>query len=198
MITKRELNDLYEWGVTTVIGNTLERKGEYTGWVDKQEVADIVSSDKSNQKPLSEKKADKYIGRYRDFGTYMVTGNWLKMSRKLTTIRKSAMPEHIYKIHQNPEILYSGYANLKPGYYISPHKDPDVYSARYKRVQIPLYLPEKDKMYMTWDDGRRIYWEEGVSQVWHVMDHLHSGNNESDKPAKFLFLDVTLDAEVEV
>ena len=52
MITKRELNDLYEWGVTTVIGNTLERKGEYTGWVDKQEVADIVSSDKSNQKPL--------------------------------------------------------------------------------------------------------------------------------------------------
>ena len=53
-------------------------------------------------------------------------------------------------------------------------------------------------MYMTWEDGRKIYWEEGVSQVWHVMDHLHSGNNESDKPAKFLFLDVTLDAEVEV
>ena len=191
MITKKELNDWYEWGVTTVIGNTLERKSEYTGHQDKKAISKL-------EKPFSEKKADKYIGRYREFGTYMVTGNWLKMSRKLTTIRKSAMPEHIYKIHQNPEILYSGYANLKPGYYISPHKDPDVYSARYKRVQIPLYLPEKDKMYMTWDDGRRIYWEEGVSQVWHVMDHLHSGNNESDKPAKFLFLDVTLDAEVEV
>ena len=191
MITKKELNDLYEWGVTTVIGNTLERKSEYTGHQDKKAISKL-------EKPFSEKKADKYIGRYREFGTYMVTGNWLKMSRKITTIRKSAMPEHIYKIHQNPEILYSGYANLKPGYYISPHKDPDVYSAKYKRVQIPLYLPEKDKMYMTWDDGRRIYWEEGVSQVWHVMDHLHSGNNESDKPAKFLFLDVTLDAEVEV
>tara|TARA_B100000214_G_scaffold329259_1_gene268898 strand:- start:519 stop:1094 length:576 start_codon:yes stop_codon:yes gene_type:complete len=191
MITKKELNDLYEWGVTTVIGNTLERKSEYTGHQDKKAISKL-------EKPFSEKKADKYIGRYREFGTYMVTGNWLKMSRKITTIRKSAMPEHIYKIHQNPEILYSGYANLKPGYYISPHKDPDVYSARYKRVQIPLYLPEKDKMYMTWEDGRKIYWEEGVSQVWHVMDHLHSGNNESDKPAKFLFLDVTLDAEVEV
>ena len=191
MITKKELNDLYEWGVTTVIGNTLERKSEYTGHQDKKAISKL-------EKPFSEKKADKYIGRYREFGTYMVTGNWLKMSRKITTIRKSAMPDHIYKIHQNPEILYSGYANLKPGYYISPHKDPDVYSARYKRVQIPLYLPEKDKMYMTWEDGRKIYWEEGVSQVWHVMDHLHSGNNESDKPAKFLFLDVTLDAEVEV
>ena len=96
MITKRELRDLYVWGVTSVINNTFE------------------------------KKADKYIGRYRDFGTYMVTGNWLKMSRKLTTIRKSAMPDHIYKIHQNPEILYSGYANLKPGYHIQPHKAPDV------------------------------------------------------------------------
>ena len=191
MITKKELNDLYEWGVTTVIGNTLERKSEYTGHQDKKAISKL-------EKPFSEKKADKYIGRYREFGTYMVTGNWLKMSRKITTIRKSAMPEHIYKIHQNPEILYSGYANLKPGYFIIPHKDPDVYSARYKRVQIPLYLPEKDKMYMTWEDGRKIYWEEGVSQVWHVMDHLHSGNNESDKPAKFLFLDVTLDAEVEV
>ena len=106
MITRKELNDLYEWGVTTVIGNTLERKGEYKGWLDKQEIADIVKADKSNQKPLSEKKADKYIGRYQDFGTYMVTGNWLKMSRKLTTIRKSVMPEHIYKIHQNLSLIH--------------------------------------------------------------------------------------------
>ena len=196
MITKKELRDLYIWGVTTVIGNTLERKGEYKGWLNKQEIEEIVKADKSNQKPLSEKKADKYIGRYRDFGTYMVTGNWLKMSRKLTTIRKSAMPDHIYKIYQNPEILYSGYANLKPGYYISPHKDPDVYIERYKRIQLPLSIPEN--CYMTWEDGRRIYWKDGEPQVWHVMDYMHSGNNESDKPAKFLFLDVKLETEVEL
>ena len=51
---------------------------------------------------------------------------------------------------------------------------------------------------MTWDDGKDYYWEEGEPQVWHVMDHLHSGNNKSDKPAKFLFLDVKLNTEVEL
>ena len=181
MITRKELNELYEWGL--VASDSKTRRGLATY---------------GKAAAFAEKKADKYIGRYKDFGTYMVTGNWLKMTRKLTNIRKSVMPEHIYKIHQNPEILYSGYANLKPGYFIQPHKDPDVYSERYKRIQIPLYLPEKDKMYMTWEDGRRIYWEEGEPQVWHVMDYLHSGNNESDRPAKFLFLDVKLDTNVEI
>ncbi len=181
MITRKELNDLYEWGL--VASDSKTRRGLATY---------------GKAAAFAEKNADKYIGRYKDFGTYMVTVNWLKMTRKLTNIRKSVMPEHIYKIHQNPEILYSGYANLKPGYFIQPHKDPDVYSERYKRIQIPLYLPEKDKMYMTWEDGRRIYWEEGEPQVWHVMDYLHSGNNESDRPAKFLFLDVKLDTNVEI
>tara|TARA_B100001250_G_scaffold317102_2_gene279553 strand:+ start:1875 stop:2453 length:579 start_codon:yes stop_codon:yes gene_type:complete len=192
MITKNELNDLYEWGITTIIGDTLSRKNEYTGHQNKKEIS------KLDTKPFSEKKADKYIGRYRDFGTYMVTGNWLKMRRKLTTIRRSAMPDHIYKIHQNPEILYSGYANLNPGYYIKPHQDPDVYIEQYKRIQIPLYIPEPEKAYMTWDDGIKYYWKEGEPQVWYVMDHLHSGNNESNKSAKFLFLDVIKETQVEL
>ena len=51
---------------------------------------------------------------------------------------------------------------------------------------------------MTWEDGRKLYWEEGHPQVWHVMDHTHSGNNESDKPAKFLFLDVKMETKVEL
>ena len=177
MITRKEINDLYEWGL--VASNSKTRRGLAT-------YSKAASFVKEN--------TEKHI----DFDNYMVPGSWFKMTRKLTNIRKSVMPEHIYKIHQNPEILYSGYALLRPYYYIQPHKDPDVYSHRYKRIQIPLHLPEKDKIYMTWEDGRKIYWEEGHPQVWHVMDYTHSGNNESDKAAKFLFLDVKMETKVEL
>tara|TARA_B100000212_G_scaffold320042_1_gene277622 strand:- start:504 stop:1028 length:525 start_codon:yes stop_codon:yes gene_type:complete len=174
MISKKQLNELYSWALTAK--DSKIRRGLATYG-----------------------KAASFVNENVDeFENYMVTGNWLKMTRKLTNIRKKVMPDHIYKIYENPEILYSGYAHLKPHFYIKPHKDPDVYSARYKRVQIPLSLPERDKIYMTWEDGRKVFWEEGVAQVWHVMDYSHSGNNESDKSAKFLFLDVTLDTEVEL
>jgi len=171
MISHQDLTDLYEWGL--IASELKSRRGLPT-------YSKVTS--------LAEKK----------FEDYMVAGNWFKMTRKLTNIRKNVMPEHIYKIHQNPEILYSGYAHLKPRHYIQPHKDLNVYNERFKRIQIPLHLPEKDKIYMTWEDGRKIYYEEGHAQVWHVMDYMHSGNNESDKPAKFLFLDVKVETEVQL
>ena len=43
-----------------------------------------------------------------------------------------------------------------------------------------------------------IYWKEGEAQVWKVMDHIHEGVNKSDKPAKFLFMDVKMETEVEI
>ena len=51
---------------------------------------------------------------------------------------------------------------------------------------------------MTWEETQKIYWKEGEAQVWKVMDHIHEGINKSDKPAKFLFMDVKMETEVEI
>ena len=140
----------------------------------------------------------RFTGRGRDFGLYDVTGFWLKMTRKMVNIRKNFMPENIFKMHENHEILYSGFAVMAAGCYIKPHKDPDVYMHDYKRIQLPLELPERGKCYMTWDDGKDYYWNEGEVQIWDVMNHTHSGTNKSDKPHKFLFMDVKIESEVEI
>tara|TARA_B100001113_G_scaffold63783_1_gene48837 strand:- start:971 stop:1288 length:318 start_codon:yes stop_codon:yes gene_type:complete len=105
------------------------------------------------------------------------------------------MTESVYNIMKNDEILYAVYSRFSGGTILKPHKDPDVYSDRYKRVQIPLDVT-KD-FYMVWK-GKNIYWENGVTQVYHVMDNIHSAFNDSDKTMEFLFIDVKLDTVVEI
>ena len=119
----------------------------------------------------------------------------LKYIRKNINIRKSLMTESVYNIMKNDEILYAVYSRFSGGTILKPHKDPDVYSDRYKRVQIPLDVT-KD-FYMVWK-GENVYWENGVTQVYHVMDNIHSAFNNSDKTMKFLFIDVKLETEVEI
>ena len=119
----------------------------------------------------------------------------LKYIRKNINIRKSLMTESVYNIMKNDEILYAVYSRFSGGTILKPHKDPDVYSDRYKRVQIPLDVT-KD-FYMVWK-GENVYWENGVTQVYHVMDNIHSAFNNSDKTMEFLFIDVKLETEVEI
>ena len=119
----------------------------------------------------------------------------LKYIRKNINIRKSLMTESVYNIMKNDEILYAVYSRFSGGTILKPHKDPDVYSDRYKRVQIPLDVT-KD-FYMVWK-GENVYWENGVTQVYHVMDNIHSAFNNSDKTMEFLFIDVKLDTVVEI
>jgi len=121
---------------------------------------------------------------------------WLKSIAKSVLIRKKLMTEDIIWIHQKNEILYSGYSLFEPGTVLKPHKDPNIYREPYKRIQVPLSIPERDKCYMTWG-GNRIYWEEGICQVYNVMHNVHDGANLSDKPMEFLFVDVRLDTIVE-
>jgi len=118
----------------------------------------------------------------------------LKYIRKNINIRKSLMTESVYNIMKNDEILYAVYSRFSGGTILKPHKDPDVYSDKYKRVQIPIDVT-KD-FYMVWK-GENVYWENGVTQVYHVMDNIHSAFNKSDKTMKFLFIDVKLDTYVE-
>ena len=118
----------------------------------------------------------------------------LKYIRKNINIRKSLMTESVYNIMKNDEILYAVYSRFSGGTILKPHKDPDVYSDKYKRVQIPIDVT-KD-FYMVWK-GENVYWENGVTQVYHVMDNIHSAFNKCDKTMKFLFIDVKLDTYVE-
>ena len=105
------------------------------------------------------------------------------------------MTDTVYNIMKNDEILYAVYSRFAGGTILTPHKDPDVYSDRYKRVQIPLNVT-KD-FYMIWN-GEKIYWENGVVQVFEVMDNVHQAFNKSDKTMEFLFLDVKMDTEIEL
>tara|TARA_B100000902_G_scaffold366639_1_gene388558 strand:- start:25 stop:510 length:486 start_codon:yes stop_codon:yes gene_type:complete len=121
----------------------------------------------------------------------------LKFVRKNVNIRRNLMTQRIIDIMEDSDILYATYAIFEGGTILTPHKDPNVYSDRYKRIQIPLSIPENDKCYMTWMRGKKIYWEDGKYQCHPVMDVVHQGHNLSDKPMTFLFLDVKLDTEVE-
>ena len=111
MITKDDLDQLFEWG-------------------------------SSVEFPL--KISPKFTGRGKDFDGDDWRGYWLKMTRRMTNIRKSFMPEHIIKIHENPDILYSAFVNIASGADIKPHRDPEVYLHKYKRIQIPLVVPERE------------------------------------------------------
>ena len=121
---------------------------------------------------------------------------WLKSTAKSILIRKKLMTDEVIRIHQNEDILYSGYSSFDPGTVLKPHRDPNIYREPYKRIQVPLNIPDRDKCYMNWG-GNRIHWEEGVCQVYNVMHNVHDGANLSDKPMEFLFVDVKLDTIVE-
>ena len=124
---------------------------------------------------------------------------WIKHVQKLsgkTLIREKLMTDRVCEIYQNDDILFSNYVVFYPGTILKPHKDPDVLRYPYKRIQIPLKVPDKDKCYMEWiniKDGK-IIWEEGVPQVCDVMNHLHEAVNKSDKPLELLFVDVRFES----
>ena len=119
----------------------------------------------------------------------------LKYIRKNVNIRKSMMTDAVYNIMKNENILYAVYSRFAGGTILTPHKDPDVYSARYKRIQIPLKVPKG--CFMLWGK-EKIIWKEGEPQCYPVMDKVHQASNPSDKSIEFLFLDIKMNTEVEL
>ena len=118
-----------------------------------------------------------------------------KFVRKSMNIRKKLMNDKIYEIYKNDEILNSNYAIFAGGTILKPHIDPDIYTERYKRIQIPMKVPEGS--YMLWGK-EKIIWKEGEPQCYPVMDYVHQASNPSDKPIEFLFLDVKMDTVIEL
>ena len=119
----------------------------------------------------------------------------LKFVRKNVNIRKNLMTELIYDIIKDDDILYAVYTTFEGGTDLRPHKDPDVYSDRYKRIQIPLRVPVG--AYMLWRE-QRVTWVEGESQIYPVMDYIHEAHNPSQDPIEFIFLDVKINTEVQL
>jgi aspartyl/asparaginyl beta-hydroxylase (cupin superfamily) len=123
---------------------------------------------------------------------------WIKSVKKSTLIREKLMTDKVRKIYDNDDILFSNYAIFYAGTILKPHKDPNILRYPYKRIQIPLTIPNKNECYMQWVDVKdgKVLWEEGVPQVCDVMNHLHEAFNKSDKPMEILFVDVKHDTEV--
>ena len=157
--------------------------------ITKSNLKELYEWASSSEFPL--KKAPTTVG-YSNKDIYICGLNYI---RKNTNIRKSMMTDAVYNIMINDEILYAVYSRFIGGTILTPHKDPDVYRDRYKRVQIPLNVTRD--FYMIWKD-KKIYWEDGVTQVFEVMDNVHQAFNNSDKTMEFLFLDVKMNTEVEL
>lgn len=157
--------------------------------ITKSNLKELYEWASSSEFPL--KKAPTTVG-YSNKDIYICG---LKYIRKNTNIRKSMMTDAVYNIMKNDEILYAVYSRFIGGTILTPHKDPDVYRDRYKRVQIPLNVTRD--FYMVWKD-KKIYWEDGVTQVFEVMDNIHQAFNNGDKTMEFLFLDVKMNTEVEL
>jgi hypothetical protein len=123
---------------------------------------------------------------------------WIKKVMKTTSLRKSIVTDlSIQKILNDDDILFSMIMSFDGGTELGPHKDPNIYRERYKRIQIPLKIPDKEKCYMIWKE-EKIYWNEGEPQLFEVMDYIHEGYNLSDEPMKFLVVDVKKEAQVQI
>ena len=159
MITKKELQKIYEWA-------------------------------KQTHFPL--KKAPTAEG-YSNKDIYI---SWLKGAGKKVFIRKKIMTEEVADIFLKDEIIFATFSTFESGTILNPHRDPDVYPYRYKRIQLPLRIPNRNHCFMIWDN-EKILWKEGVAQVYPVMDVTHEGYNLSTKPMEFVMIDVKLDTIVE-
>ena len=105
--------------------------------------------------------------------------------------------KNIEEIYNNSDIIFSMYASFESGTKLGPHRDPNIYREPYKRIQIPISIPNKEQCYMIWK-GEIVHWTEGEPKVFEVMDYIHEGYNYSDYPMIFLFVDVKKSVEIEI
>ena len=170
MISKTDLKNLYEWAKDKdfPLRRTI-----------------------TTRKPYGTNKIESYCNK--EIYSYP-----LKFGRRKVTIRESVMSQEIIDIFKDEDILYTVVSIFQSGTILKPHRDPHIYNFPYKRIQIPLDIPEVGKCTMRWIKGGTIVWEEGVPQVCNVMYDIHEASNLSDKDMFMMFLDVKMDTEVEL
>ena len=116
---------------------------------------------------------------------------WLKAQNKNGGgVRCSVVKDQrVRDILNQDEIILATVSLFEAGTKLGAHKDPPVYGKKYRRIQIPLYIPCNKCCYMVWK-GERVSWKEGEPQIYDVMDHVHEGYNYSDDDMIFLFVDI--------
>tara|TARA_Y100000992_G_scaffold77353_1_gene48975 strand:+ start:5876 stop:6394 length:519 start_codon:yes stop_codon:yes gene_type:complete len=102
----------------------------------------------------------------------------------------------VVEILNNQDIIFVTFSSFDSWTILNPHRDPDIYRERYKRIQLPINIPHPNHCFMIWDN-KKVTWKEGVAQTYPVMDVTHEGYNLSTKSMEFVMIDVKLDAEVE-
>ena len=157
--------------------------------ITKQDLTDLYEWARDIDFPV--KKAPTIDG----YSNKVIDYYWVKSVKKTTIVRDKLMTDRVREIYDNDDILFSNYVTFYPGTILKPHKDPDIYSDRYKRIQIPTKVP--DGCFMIWD-GKKVTWREGVPQCYPVMDYIHEAHNPSDQTLEFLFIDVKMDTVVEI
>ena len=170
MISKTDLKNLYEWA----------KDKDFP-----------LRKTITTRKPYGTNKIESYCNK--EIYSYP-----LKFGRRKVTIRESVMPQEIIDIFKDEDILYTVVSIFQSGTILKPHRDPHIYNFPYKRIQIPLHIPDVGKCTMRWIKGGTIVWEEGVPQVCNVMYDVHEASNLSDKDMFMMFLDVKMDTEVEL
>ena len=183
MISKTDLKTLYEWAKhkdfpikkTSVYPQSIYKKSS-SGYYKKSYGTDKIHS-------------------YSNKEIYSFP---LKFGRKKPIIRESLIPSKIIDILKNEEILYTVISVFQSETFLKPHRDPHIYQFPYKRIQIPLEIPEVGKCTMKWLKGGEIIWEEGVFQVCNVMYDVHEASNLSDKDMVIMMVDVKMDTVVEI
>ena len=162
--------------------------------ITKKDLRDLYEWGKQTKFPL--KKAPTIDG----YSNIDIDYYWVKSVKKTTIIRSKFMNETVKKIYENDEILFSNYVIFYAGTKLSPHKDPNILRYPYKRIQIPLVVPDNQKCYMEWVDISNgvIKWEEGKPEICDVMNYKHQAFNYSDSPLEILFVDVEKNVEVEI
>ena len=160
MITRQEIDELYEWA----------------------KITKFPLYKLNNPEHYSNKRID-------------YSWNKLVDHKNKSTIRKKFMTERIIEIHQNHEILWSAIGVFYAGTKVNKHKDPNIFSEPYKRIQIPIKIPDRNHCFMIWDD-KKVTWKEGVAQTYPVMDVTHEGYNLSTEPMEFVMIDVKMNTQL--
>ena len=116
---------------------------------------------------------------------------WLKASNECGGgVRRSVVrDERAAKILDSDEVILATVSVFEGGTKLGAHKDPPVYGKKYRRIQIPLYIPCDKCCFMIWK-GEKVLWKEGEPQIYDVMDYVHEGYNLSDQDMIFLFVDI--------
>ena len=121
--------------------------------------------------------------------------SWLKGAGKKVFIRKKIMSKEVADIFLKDDIIFATFSIFESGTILNPHRDPDVYPSRYKRIQIPIKIPDRNHCFMIWDD-KKVTWKEGVAQTYPVMDVTHEGYNLSTEPMEFVMIDVKMNTQL--